>query len=141
MVEGKTKYVSDKWLALDIFYCLRFLQSFSGIDVVSLKWRSVIIYPRASAFSFLGMLAQQMDGSTSYCYVCMSNYIFTLTNCNAFGTLKAIAGEAGVPFFYRACSEFEEMRVIFLGMLYNFNIVLCFNSLSCEGQHIAAKLI
>jgi len=25
------------------------------------------------------------------------------------GTLKAIAGEAGVPFFYRAGSEFEEM--------------------------------
>lgn len=26
-----------------------------------------------------------------------------------FSTLKAIAGEAGVPFFYRAGSEFEEM--------------------------------
>ncbi|KAJ8442098.1 hypothetical protein Cgig2_007936 [Carnegiea gigantea] len=34
-----------------------------------------------------------------------------LTTCNALGTLKAIAGEAGVPFFYRAGSEFEEMFV------------------------------
>ncbi|KAF7148735.1 hypothetical protein RHSIM_Rhsim03G0200000 [Rhododendron simsii] len=30
---------------------------------------------------------------------------------SVYGTLKAIAGEAGVPFFYRAGSEFEEMFV------------------------------
>lgn len=40
-----------------------------------------------------------------YLYSKMSNYLMTLFN----GVLKAIAGEAGVPFFYKAGSEFEEM--------------------------------
>ncbi len=39
------------------------------------------------------------------CFCCMMDHdcIFVMTS------VQAIAGEAGVPFFYRAGSEFEEM--------------------------------
>ncbi|KAG5558774.1 hypothetical protein RHGRI_008659 [Rhododendron griersonianum] len=40
-----------------------------------------------------------------------SEVISNYDSSSVYGTLKAIAGEAGVPFFYRAGSEFEEMFV------------------------------
>lgn len=39
--------------------------------------------------------------------------------------LQAIAGEAGVPFFYRAGSEFEEMYVISSTYLNKLVLSLC----------------
>ncbi|GMP70503.1 hypothetical protein CsSME_00029326 [Camellia sinensis var. sinensis] len=53
-----------------------------------------------------------LPSSLQFSSLVSNGYInILLTLVNASGTLKAIAGEAGVPFFYRAGSEFEEMFV------------------------------
>ncbi|KAF5947558.1 hypothetical protein HYC85_013515 [Camellia sinensis] len=53
-----------------------------------------------------------LPSSLQFSSLVSNGYIYILlTLVNASGTLKAIAGEAGVPFFYRAGSEFEEMFV------------------------------
>lgn len=52
--------------------------------------------------------------------------------------LKAIAGEAGVPFFYRAGSEFEEMWVILflLPLLWQKQSSFTSHVVSCQAKFV-----
>lgn len=65
--------------------------------------------------SFLSLLLKLIDSQGRvWIHKDLSFYIFFLLNMLCWSllistSLQAIAGEAGVPFFYRAGSEFEEM--------------------------------